>query len=381
MYVTLRDPTVPGAGRGAALGPILAFGVLLVTSNDYRSVFVCSLGMAFVGLAMLSQVRDPAATPTIPVQRALRGPLLASLKGTGLWRVCVGAGLLAMATYGRLSVVSQLTPAAPAVTTGRTCQRLDARSGRVVCVVVENRFLNPVHACVLDEDLRQLHDLEIKGTPSRVRLSPDGRLVAVTVFVNGHTYATAGFSTSTTIWDTTTGEQLADLEQFRFTDGGAEVRAADRNFWGVTFSEDGRTFFATMSTAGRTMLVRGDLARSTGETLTDGVECPALSPDETRIAFKQRRPGDRVNWTLAVIDLRTMARTGLAVEGDVDDQPYWLDDATVAYGQERATSGEQSAHKDTSAVPADASPPPRLVRRDATSLVVDSQRPERRPTT
>lgn len=274
-------------------------------------------------------------------------------------------------TYGLLSAVSGTAPHEPGVATGQTCQRVDARAGRVVCVTVDSGFLDTVHAYVLDEQLRPVHDLGIKGVPSRVRLSPDGRLVAVTVFVTGHSYAAAGFSTSTRIWDTSSGKQIADLERFRFTKDGAEVRAVDRNFWGVTFSRDGRTFYATMATAGRTYLVRGDVDQRRGETVAEGIECPSLSPDETRIAFKQRRAGSAVAWTLGVLDLATGERTVLPVHGDVDDQPYWMDDETVAYGLTRGSTGEDASRQDTYAVAADGTAPPRLLRRDAWSMVAD----------
>jgi Tol biopolymer transport system component len=195
--------------------------------------------------------------------------------------------------------------------------------------------------------------------------------VAVTVFVTGHSYAAAGFSTSTTVWDTTTGDRVGELEDFDVTLAGDDVDAVDRNFWGVTFAGDGRTFYATMATAGRTHLVRGDLDTGRGEVLAEGVECPSLSPDETRVAFKQRRPGDAVSWTLAVLDLERRTRTVLPVDAEVDDQPYWLDDATVAYGAARGSTGEDASRQDTWTVLADGSAPPRLLREDAWSLVVD----------
>ena len=273
--------------------------------------------------------------------------------------------------YGLLSAVPADEPSAAPVATEQSCDRVDARAGVVACVTVDRGFLNTVHAYVLDEQLRPVHDLDIDGVPSRVRLSPDGRRVAVTVFVAGHSYATAGFSTSTTIWDTRSGEQIADLERWTFTRDGSVVTAADRNFWGVTFSRDGHTFYATMATGGRTYLVRGDLRAKGGETVAEGIECPSLSPDETRLAFKQRRPGDVVTWTLGVLDLRTGDRTVLPVQGDVDDQPYWLDDETVMYGVTRGATGEDASRQDTHAVAADGDAPPRLVRRDAWSLVVD----------
>ena len=274
-------------------------------------------------------------------------------------------------TYGLLSAVPASAPSSPPVTSGRSCDRVDARAGRIVCVSVDGGFLDTVHAYVLDDRLQVVHELDITGVPSRVRLSPDGRRVAVTVFVTGHSYAAAGFSTSTTIWDTDTGERVGQLEDFRFTRRGEEVDAVDRNFWGVTFARDGRTFYATMATAGRTHLVRGDLDLRRGEVVADDVECPSLSPDGTRVAFKQRRPGDAVSWTLAVLDLRTRTRAVLPVDEQVDDQPYWLDDETVAYGAARGSTGADASRQDAWAVPADGSAPPRLVREDAWSLVVD----------
>jgi hypothetical protein len=274
-------------------------------------------------------------------------------------------------TYGLLAAVSAADPSSAPVALGRTCDRVDARAGRVVCVSVDGGFLDTVHAHVLDDRLRPLHELDLEGVPSRVRLSPDGERVAVTVFVTGHSYAEAGFSTSTTVWDTDSGEEVGELEQFRFTRDGEQVDAVDRNFWGVTFSRDGRTFYATMATGGRTSLVRGDLATASGEVVTDGVECPSLSPDETRVAYKHRRPGDAARWTLAVLDLDSGERTVLPVDADVDDQPSWLDDDTVAFGAARGSTGQDASRQDTWAVPADGSAPPRMLRADAWSLVVD----------
>lgn len=274
-------------------------------------------------------------------------------------------------TYGLLSAVTANEPSSAPVVSDRSCDRVDARAGRIVCISVDGGFLDTVHAYVLDDELRVLHELDIKGVPSRVRLSPDGGLVAVTVFVAGHSYAVAGFSTSTTIWDTGTGQRVGELEDFDFVLDGEEVDAVDRNFWGVTFADDGRTFYATMATGGRTHLVQGDLRTRRGAALADGVECPSLSPDGTRVAFKHRRPGDAVSWTLAVLDLRSLTRTVLPVDARVDDQPYWLDDSTVAFGAARGSTGEDASRQDTWAVPADGASPPRLLRRDAWSLVLD----------
>jgi hypothetical protein len=64
----------------------------------------------------------------------------------------------------------------------------------------------------------------------------------------------------------------------------------------------------------------------------DDVECPSVSPDGTRVAYKKRFTRDgRVGWELHVLDLRTMADVALAEERSVDDQLEWLDDEQVLY--------------------------------------------------
>ncbi len=162
-------------------------------------------------------------------------------------------------------------------------------------------------------------------------MSPDGRLAASTVFVTGDGYAHAGFSTRTVIADMTTGAGT-DLERFSVTRDGERLQAADFNFWGVTFAADSRRFYATLGTAGHTYLIEGDAAARTARVLTDGVECPDLSPDGTRIAYKRAIPGAQRTWRLHVLDLRTMRDTALAETRSVDDQAEWLDDSRIVYG-------------------------------------------------
>jgi hypothetical protein len=336
-----------------------------MTSVRVRLVVLVSLLAVLVPLAYVVAVSRETAGP--PAARAVRSAQQGALpdRPRMLFRSTQPE------TYGLLSAVPAAAPSSAPVASGRSCDRVDARAGRIVCISVDGGFLDTVHAYVLDDQLQVVHELDITGVPSRVRLSPDGRRVAVTVFVTGHSYAAAGFSTSTSVWDTTTGERVGELEDFRFLRDGAEVDAVDRNFWGVTFDDDGRTFYATMATGGRTSLVRGDVDQRRGEVVADDVECPSLSPDGTRVAFKQRRSGDAVSWTLAVLDLRTRTRTVLPVDEHVDDQPYWLDDETVAYGAARGSAGADASRQDAWAVPADGTGPPRLLREDAWSLVVD----------
>ena len=64
----------------------------------------------------------------------------------------------------------------------------------------------------------------------------------------------------------------------------------------------------------------------------ENVECPSLSPDGTRIAYKRRDGLATSAVALTVLDLATMRETPLAEPRSVDDQAEWLDDERVLYG-------------------------------------------------
>jgi Tol biopolymer transport system component len=176
--------------------------------------------------------------------------------------------------------------------------------------------------------------MRLEGIPSRARISPDGRYGSVTMFVTGHSYAVAGaFSTATTIIDLSSGRALANLEEFTVTRDGRQVTAIDVNYWGVTFSPaDSDTFYATLATGGRTYLLEGSISGQTARTIHDNVECPSLSPDGTRIAYKSRTDSESTPWRLTVLDLATMRETPLAETRSIDDQAEWLDNDRVLYG-------------------------------------------------
>ena len=149
----------------------------------------------------------------------------------------------------------------------------------------------------------------------------------------GHSYADDDASTHTAIIDMGSGKKLVDLEDFDVSRDGRVVKAEDRNFWGVTFSaKDSDRFYATMRTGGRTYLIEGSVRDRTAKTLHENVECPSLSPDETRIAYKKRVDASGVFWRFHVLDLETMMETPLAEARAIDDQAEWLDDDTVIYG-------------------------------------------------
>ncbi|MEV5526743.1 TolB family protein [Streptomyces prunicolor] len=249
-----------------------------------------------------------------------------------------------------LTTVPAATPAGARTASGLKCLRFYASSGTGVCLqAVHGTVTDTYRALILDAHLKETARYDVPGIPSRARVSPTGHFAAWTAFVGGDSYAGTNFSTRAAIVDTRTGKLIPTLESFRILKDGHAYRSADVNFWGVTFAADDRTFYATLATKGSTYLVRGDLRTRTVTTLHTNVECPSLSPDGTRIAYKKRVKGlpKDAPWHLYVLDLRTMRETSLAEPRSVDDQAVWRDDHTIVY----AMPGDYGA--DLYSVPAD----------------------------
>jgi hypothetical protein len=141
--------------------------------------------------------------------------------------------------------------------------------------------------------------------------------------------------------DTSTGKLLADLETFALSRDGATFKSPDFNFWGVTFEKDENRFYATVWSKGKTYLVECDLRDRSGRVLYDSVECPSLSPNNKRIAFKQRTGPAR--WRIAVLGLGDMSETVLPETRSVDDQVEWLDDDRVLYSLSESETGSSAS--------------------------------------
>ncbi|WP_431981763.1 TolB family protein [Streptomyces qinglanensis] len=263
---------------------------------------------------------------------------------------------------GRLVSVPAGAPGGRRAVSSRSCARVYAAGGTGVCLRLD-RGLTTYRLAVLDARLHTVREIPLVGVPNRARVSPSGRMAAWTVFVTGDSYNGGHFSTRAGILDTRTQELVPSLEEWAVSVAGKRYRAADRNFWGVTFAPDDRHFYATMSTGGHRYLVRGDMATHRMRTLRDNVECPSLSPDGTRIAFKHARDGDPAHgWRLSVLDLATGRVTPLAETRSVDDQAAWTGLHTVAYSVPRGRG-----RADVWAVPADGTGTPRVLIPDAES--------------
>jgi hypothetical protein len=235
--------------------------------------------------------------------------------------------------------VAPLAHPADAKRTGLRCNRVYYSAGHGICLARGGGFAAGFQARLFDARLHVTKSIAVAGIPSRARVSPDGRYGSVTLFVSGDSYAAAGaFSTRTTIIDFRSGASLGDLESWTVYDGQHQVTASDANYWGVTFAPgDSDRFYATLSTGGKTHLIQGSIAQKTAKVIHDNVECPSLSPDGTRIAYKQRTGSSEVPWRLTVLDLATMRETHLAETRSVDDQAEWMGDDRVLYSVGGAT--------------------------------------------
>jgi hypothetical protein len=66
--------------------------------------------------------------------------------------------------------------------------------------------------------------------------------------------------------------------------------------------------------------------------LMQGAECPSLSPDQSRIAFKKRLGGSGGWWQLSLYDVSTHGVRALAGDTEsVDDQVEWFDASSLIY--------------------------------------------------
>jgi dipeptidyl aminopeptidase/acylaminoacyl peptidase len=241
------------------------------------------------------------------------------------------------------------------------CARAYAAGNRAICLLTDPDAPSTFQLNVLDERLDVVRTLPINGVPTRARVSADGRMLAWTVFVSGDSYLTSGFSTRTGILDLQRDRLVSSLEEFTI-DG--QPPPTDANFWGVSVTRDDNTFYSTMATGEHFYLVRGDFAAGTITVLDDDVECPSLSPDNTRLVYKNRLPD--LTWQLWVYDLATKQRTQLAEPGNVDDQAAWLDDRTVAYGKADPNSDQVNVWS----LPADGSGAPTLLAENAESPAI-----------
>jgi hypothetical protein len=247
------------------------------------------------------------------------------------------------------------------------CDRAYIAGGNGVCLYADRGSITTYYAIGFNDQMQRRWSYKLNGLPSRARVSPSGRLAAITVFLAGQSYTSLNFATQTSILQAANGQAVVDnLEDFSVTRDGAEFKSKDFNFWGVTFARDENRFYATLWSKGDTYLVAGDLAKRTAQVIHDNVECPALSPDNTRIAYKKKYVGGllqgrRITWHITLLDLKTGTETPLAETRSVDDQVEWLDNNHILYALPENEKGASSASTDIWVLPATANGTPELL--------------------
>ncbi|MEU5696794.1 hypothetical protein [Actinosynnema sp. NPDC020468] len=301
-------------------------------------VLVVGAGVAYV----TSVVRGVSPTP------------VASSGSADLMFVELGDG------RSRVEEVARATPTSRGGTE-LSCVRVYRAAGTTVCLKLAGP--GPTYAAEITRGGRVLKTVPLPGVPSRAKVSASGQVVSWTSFVTGDSYSVpGGFSTRTGYYDVRTNTVVESIEHFAATVEGAPLTASDINYWGLTVGSDDRTFYATLASGGYTWLVKGDLEAKSVTSLRRDAECPSLSPDGTKVAYKKRisRLGP---WDLAVLDLATGTEKRLPGTAGIDDQATWLDDGHLAFAGVPKDARLAAIHT----VPADGSAPAAMLVADATS--------------
>jgi hypothetical protein len=331
-------------------------------------------GLAFAVLCAVC-----AVGAAIAVRRAVHRaavPATAPITGDAVVQVSAGVSLLFRSTaidaaYGRLTLAPLANVAARQTAGALACERVDYAAGRGVCLQAARGVTTQYAAVVFDDQFRPAYNVPLAGIPSRVRVAPDGTLGAITVFVSGHSYSGGDFSTVTSVLDLRSGRYVvSNFEQLTVLAETRPFEAVDRNFWGVTFAADSDRFYATAASGGRPHLIAGTIRSRRAMLVRDDVECPSLSPGNTRLVFK-RRVDDRhgpVQWRLATLDLASGDTALLSETRSVDDQVAWLDDDRIMYALPASPNG--SAETNTWVLDTRTAAPPVLLVPDAYSTVV-----------
>jgi len=301
------------ASTVAALGTVLAGAIWALAGTEAEPI---SIGQPAVDrpVALSRAVRDVSNGASVLVRAA--DPVTPRMDG-GLFELS-SAGLR---RAGRLR-----------------CKQVHASAaGRGLCLALsdDGRY----EGIVFDSAYREQRRFPVDGVPDRARVSRDGRYGAYTTFVGGSSegyFANLhAFKTGTRIVDLRTGRSVLRLdEDLDVTRGGKPYKPADSQYWGVTFGSRG-SFYATMAAPLAHYLIKGRIGSKRARIVGRHIECPSLSPDGTRIAYK-RRIKFRTAWRLHVLDLRTGADVALAERRSIDDQPEWLGNDHVVYSDDRA---------------------------------------------
>ena len=263
----------------------------MLISRRRRLWLLAVLGMASTGaVALYAWATTPAPPPTGTTTLPAISPTPARVSPSILVRHTAldrSHGFLA-AEYPEGSSMSRHA-------TDLQCEAAHFAGGRGVCLAANRRSVTTLTTVLFDASFKPTARIPLAGSPSRARVSPDGRYASTTVFLFGHSYGTAEFSTETRIVDAATGATVIDnLEQLQVWRDGALMELADFNFWGVTFAANSNHFYATLGTHGRAYLVQGDIGSGRVTVVKEGIECPISLAGQHAGGLQEARYRDRI---------------------------------------------------------------------------------------
>ena len=103
--------------------------------------------------------------------------------------------------YGKVAVVDYPGLGVPHFIDRLSCDIVYFAHGQGICLYTEPPLYTTFAAELFDAQFQKRFHIPLQGGPSRTRISPDGKLAAVTVFLSGHGYASVDFTTQTLLID------------------------------------------------------------------------------------------------------------------------------------------------------------------------------------
>lgn len=266
--------------------------------------------------------------------------------------------------HGRLAMTTGISAGLRAMVP-LECLRVAFAGGRGLCMHDEASATSVVRAVTIFDSRFVRHQrLALAGIPIRARVSPDGRLGAITTYGEEESPEGERLATESFFVDLSSGAVLADLREFTLVGPGGAAVTGPIDIASPAFMRDSNGFFAAVSAPAGRFVVRGSVSARRLEVIAEGLWSEGLSPDETRLVAK-RNDGEHGRWHLVVLDLATLTTTPLDQGARaVDDQVDWLDDRRVIFHD---VSAEGTG---IWAVPADGSGPPELLLPHAFSATV-----------
>ncbi|MEP7378990.1 MAG: hypothetical protein ABI725_05440 [Chloroflexota bacterium] len=277
----------------------------------------------------------PALTPTLatPTAHATRDPgeplsIPSIQRGPHL----VFQNVIRGDDYAKTSLVPLDSPGGMRLATGLICERVHFAAGHGICLAAEHGAESHYFAVLFDANFVPTTRVQLGGAPTFARVSPDG-LMAAASFQTSPPEEEAPFAPSETwLLDTVSGKVVADLADFKLMRDGAELAESEVDYWGVTFKRDSDGFYASVRFGGNIYLVEGSIEGRRLVVLKGGLSAPALSPDESRVAYANLVSNIGPTWRFHVLDLTTMDDIELAETRSIDDQMEWMGGDTLLYG-------------------------------------------------